>query len=195
MRIRQARSSPNAKRSGAPTTGSGVLSSPSRRSGPAFASTLLDAAERSRCNQSVLDPASITRTSLPSCPRINSALGTPARSRRASSGWMRLRRRRAGIARRVCRTMRRRNISARIAAKARESGRRRHPLARDRIAASRLVRKPFGYRWRIRYAARAAKRDVRLGARGRLLSQAEIRSRFRAAAIAVFCKRVLASPR
>jgi hypothetical protein len=143
MRIRQARSSPNAKRSGAPTTGSGVLSSPSRRSGPAFASTLLDAAERSRCNQSVLDPASITRTSLPSCPRINSALGTPARSRRASSGWMRLRRRRAGIARRGCRIMQRRNISARIAAKARESGRRRHPLARDRIAASRLVRKPF----------------------------------------------------
>ena len=71
---------------------------------------------------------------------------------------------------------------------------RKTAVAARRVALQ-MIHNTIGYRWRIRYAARAAKREVRLGARGRLLSQAEIRSRFRAAAIAVFCKRVLASPR
>jgi len=50
--------------------------------------------------------------------------------------------------------------------------------------------------WRSRsYAARAAKREVRVGASGRLASQAAIRSRLMAAAVAKVCSPVLARPR
>jgi hypothetical protein len=44
-------------------------------------------------------------------------------------------------------------------------------------------------------AARAAKRDTRVGASGRLVNQAARRSRLSAAAAATFCRPVLASPR
>ena len=58
------------------------------------------------------------------------------------------------------------------------------------------VRKTNGHRWRIgRYAASAAKREMRVGASGRPVNQAVTRSRLRAAAVATCCRRVLARPR
>jgi hypothetical protein len=45
------------------------------------------------------------------------------------------------------------------------------------------------------YAASAAKREMRVGARGRPANQAATRSRVRAAAVATCCRRVLARPR
>jgi hypothetical protein len=44
-------------------------------------------------------------------------------------------------------------------------------------------------------AASTAKREVRVGASGRLANQAAIRSKFSAAAVAMCCRAVLASPR
>jgi transposase len=59
-----------------------------------------------------------------------------------------------------------------------------------------LVRASFGHCWRSRLqAARAAKREMRVGARGRPANHAAIRSRLMAAAVATFCSPVLASPR
>ena len=52
-----------------------------------------------------------------------------------------------------------------------------------------------GHRWRSAQARRAAKREMRVGASGRWANQAVRRSRLRAAAVATFCRPVLASPR
>src|SRR3954452_23567926 len=53
-----------------------------------------------------------------------------------------------------------------------------------------------GYCWRIpSYAARAAKRETRVGASGRLANHAAMRSTLKAAAMATFCNVTLTSPR
>src|SRR3954447_10816989 len=58
-----------------------------------------------------------------------------------------------------------------------------------------VIYKITRHRWRSAQAVRAAKREMRVGASGRWANQAVRRSRLRAAAVATFCRPVLASPR